>query len=441
MVSHNRLTVLAMKTIYRTIAALAGMMAFTSTALTIQGGTATSSFNGRLFGGYGRPFWFTVATPSPSNRVVGAVSTLVSYKDRVYQQDTVSTVTDYDSSVFYELDRLSPEVVTGTTSNSSVITSGTNLGTWTYQSSGTATITVSSASRTVTNTVVTSATTQVGRLFYSFGSGSVAANSSTFIDNALIGKSATNALALYSTRNDSSSTYVRNVNFWAASIDFSCSSVWNSSGGNLYGATLVSPRHVVFANHAPSMNGATLRFVTGSNSVVTRTVTAAQYATSDISVGILDSDVPAGITFATALASGTTKFAPPTSDDWVTYPARIPAVGFNQSKQGLVVDMVLEQPQGYQGADWNLTAFMTPVNAQRKAFNAPIIVGDSGSPIFLIVNTHPVLVTLWWYPNGGPTYRTYNTQVNSAMHTLSVNAGIGTNYQLTLEDLSGFTSY
>jgi hypothetical protein len=161
------------------------------------------------------------------------------------------------------------------------------------------------------------------------------------IDSRMVGVSFENRVAkqqLFSSKdNINGSSFSRNTSHWAADVDFSCFSPWNSYGRNNRAGTLISPRHILYANHyrfgaiQPS-----IVFVTSDNTIVTRQVIQeVNVAGTDIQIGILDSDVPETITYAKVLPK-----------DWKTYLPSInnqceilPIIVTNQDKNTLVYDV------------------------------------------------------------------------------------------------------
>jgi hypothetical protein len=235
-------------------------------------------------------------------------------------------------------------------------------------------------------------------------------------------------VSIYASVDHAATNYVRNTNCWAQGFDLTCIAAYNSSEGNARRAgTLISPRHVMFANHYFPANGTALRFVANDNTVVTRVLSnSVQIALTDLRIGVLDSDVPTNlITFAKVLPSSFTNYFPnslkPISSKY------IPALCLNQNEDALESDIS------------TVTAgisFKAPSDATRSLFYADKASGDSGQPAFIILNGRLVLLTVWTYSGGGSGWfvTAYLSQINSAMATL------GGGYSLTTADLSPFSS-
>jgi hypothetical protein len=231
--------------------------------------------------------------------------------------------------------------------------------------------------------------------------------------------------------NHAGGAYVRNTSCWLADLvaKLTCISPWNSNGGQNQAGTLVSPRHLVMAEHYQFGVGTKVRYITADNQVVERTVTAVQsvgpsnsqdYYATDITVALLDSDVPPSISPAKVLPNNWLSYLPS-----LTTVTGVPAIATNQYKQVLVSDFISTQTG------------IAPTNAQRLLFFRTIISGDSGSPAFLVVNNELVLLTTWTWGGGGggPNYANLLASINAVMTSL------GGSYQLTPADLSGFPTY
>ncbi|MGB7157114.1 MAG: hypothetical protein WBD40_03545 [Tepidisphaeraceae bacterium] len=271
----------------------------------------------------------------------------------------------------------------------------------------------------------------VSRVFQNFVAGSLASHCADAINSRLAGKNFADHGRLFSTQDHAAGTYVRNASAWCADLDLTCISPWNGSGGVRQAGTLVSPRHLVNAEHYPYGPGTVVRFVTHGNQVFSRTVTAAVNVgppnstdayDSDVRVCLLDSDVPASISFAKVLpADVEDRFGE-------SLAVGVPGFGLDQEEKASVRDLIRID---------NWVTYRVPHDATRQAFYDPIVGGDSGNPAFLVVDGELVLVATWtsggW--GHGPDYSRYLDEINGAMTTL------GGGYQLTEADLSGFPSY
>ena len=294
-------------------------------------------------------------------------------------------------------------------------------------SDGTSSILISLSSRRLTKRLDTpiyrvGGTTTMTLSGYS--NGSLAQNCSNFVDTAILSATPLSAMPIFSTRNDSTATYVRNTLCWANSANLTCISPWNSNGGSQQSGTLISPQHIIFANHFTYPNGTSLRFVDKNNNIVTATLsTQARVGSTDIQIGLLTTPVLSTISFSKVLPKNIATYLPSISYTYTT-----PALATNQFKQALVDD--LAQIVGS-------ATFKMPQNTIRQSFYTNIIGGDSGSPAFLIINNQLVLVTCWNYggAGSGPSLIDNYDSVNATMSAL------GGGYQLTDISLSSFNTY
>ena len=270
--------------------------------------------------------------------------------------------------------------------------------------------------------------------------------------------------AIYTTMDHSATNYTRNPACWAHSLDLTCVPVFNSDSYFWYtngccsyflparkGGTLISPRHIIFANHYPITNGATIRFVAMNNTVVTRMLsnsmdvsapvrsadalghTNTSSIATDLRVGLLDSDVPTNlITFARVLPANYTNYFPNLFNCAASN--TIPALCLDQTPNAEIADVscISTSPAGI-----GQIVFSHPQNpSEQPFFGNGRQSGDSGLPAYLVINGQLVIITVWTSGGAGEGNFIYDAApINSAMTTL------GGGYKLTPIDLSGFTRY
>tara|TARA_R110002050_G_scaffold146648_1_gene272093 strand:- start:1155 stop:2891 length:1737 start_codon:yes stop_codon:yes gene_type:complete len=219
-----------------------------------------------------------------------------------------------------------------------------------------------------------------------------------------------------------------------APVDLTCISPWNSAGGGTRAGALITKRHIIFAAHYPLVVGSTIRFIGMDNTVYTRTVVATRthplYSPyyPDLTVAVLDSDLPEAITPCKVFPDTLETYLPN-----VRY--GIPSLGLDQEEKGLVTDLIRLD---------NYAAFGVPSDAKRLEFYESKIGGDSGNPSFLIVNGELVLLTVWTYggAGSGTDINDQLTAINTLIAGCDADAGNGgTGYTVSGVDLSGFPSY
>lgn len=262
----------------------------------------------------------------------------------------------------------------------------------------------------------------------------VETNATNAVLTRLKDKNSNVAKPIFSTMNHQSGVYVRNVNGWAYDLDLTSISPWNSAGGNHLAGTLISPRHIVFATHYQIPVGAKIRFITKDNLVVERTLVNkiskpyTEMYLPDITVGVLDSDVPSSINFAKILPENWGQYIDNYKMNIYINPGnQIPCLALDQEEKALVKGV-------FNLGDGGRSHFEQIAKDPYKNFSEDIIPGDSGNPAFMIIDNQLVLITIWTFGGGGSgTFMT--GQKNSINEMMSQ---LGGGYQLTEINLSKF---
>lgn len=262
------------------------------------------------------------------------------------------------------------------------------------------------------------------------------------VDDRIAGLNPTNSLRIFSLQDHDTTNYVRNPACWAADIDLTCCSPWNSyqdanGGGVNRAGTLISPIHVLFAAHydqIPTNGHYVLRFVDQQNQVIERSLIAKEKIVdldgnpSDLTVGLLNADVPGDhISFA--------KVLPYEFGEYLRDGKYIPVVRLDQEEKATVGDLrTICKKDTIPDYDAFFCSCMIPSFPMRLHFFEDVIIGDSGNPAFIILLNQPVLLTVWTGPGGGwgSSVFWYKESINAAMSRL------GGGYILTEIDLAGF---
>lgn len=372
-----------------------------------------------------------------SYRITTPASTVqTTADDRVVSRASgLQRITDYELQIRYRIPGVTASDVVITSSDTSILRNpidgfaeGVRPGS----------VTLSATDETgETATLLVSVAFDAGAVsdtFLSYAEGSLAKSASDEVDSRIAGKDAS-AKLIFTTQDHGTPTYVRNAGCWAADIDLTSISPWNSTGGNQRAGTLISPRHVIFCEHLdfhPSA-GATIRFVAQDNTVVTRTITALATPDNyvpyypDITIGVLDSDVPESISFAKVLPSDYADYLPSVGL-FMPGMSYIPALALDQEEKALITEWIQSNTSN---------SFASSAEPQRLLFFESITIGDSGNPAFLIIDGELVLLNTWTFGGGGggTSVMANLSTINSLMTTL------GGGYQLTEVDLSEFPDY
>ncbi|XP_045165764.2 uncharacterized protein LOC123529480 [Mercenaria mercenaria] len=253
------------------------------------------------------------------------------------------------------------------------------------------------------------------------------------IDDLLIKANASGATIdvqkkIFSVQDHNQKRYLRSDKCWAYSLDLTPISPWNSMGHTRKAGTLISPRHALWARHYSMKVNTTLRFVDKNNNVVDRCIVKTSLIPThghpylrgyDIVVGELDRDVPSTISFAKVLPRNLTTIRPGR--------VHIPVFDTDFEEKALVANLNYESS--------NMIWLGTPSHSSiRYPFFETKIKGDSGNPVFLVVDSELVLLFVFTYGgSGGGTSITYHYDaVNDIMKRW------GTGYQLTEVDLTKY---
>jgi hypothetical protein len=255
------------------------------------------------------------------------------------------------------------------------------------------------------------------------------------IDSPIVGLTANDSTKLiFSTQTPNggvSPVYIRSTTCWAKNIDLSPLSPWNSSGNTQEGGTLISPRHIVFANHFTIPNGSTLIFVDMNNNSYTRTLSnQAQVGSTDIQIGILNSDLPSNVTFCKVASFSLSSLAPVNTISNYA----IPVLYTDQEEKALIGEFYNTGNTDLGGNLQYAGGLFTPVDSQRASFYETPISGDSGDPIGFVYNNKLILLFTFYSAYFGPNLGYYLNEINSVMTSL------GGGYTLSLfteNDLKG----
>lgn len=261
---------------------------------------------------------------------------------------------------------------------------------------------------------------------------------STDIDSAIAGLTANDSTKLiFSTMqpngnccNGDSSTdpvnpvFIRSTTCWAKNIDTSPISPWNNGGGysaplNAGGfggvGTLVSPRHIVLTNHFYVKTGKKFIFVAMDNTCYTRTLTTtARVGSTDIIIGLLDSDLPSNISFC-QVASLNLANIPSSTNQFPMFMSNLP-------KKAIIAD-------GYAQANIS-QRYAVSSETKKGNFFESAVDGNSANPMCFVYNNKLILLSLVRSTVSGDLISNYINQCNAVMSTL------GGGYQLSVFDLN-----
>jgi hypothetical protein len=221
--------------------------------------------------------------------------------------------------------------------------------------------------------------------------------------------------------------------FWLKGVQgLSATSIGSSNGMGGQGLiTMVSPRHYLFATHMHP-EGFMVAFLATNNVIHFRRslqrvdvrAMPEQGVGPDISVGIFDADMPSSVGFLPVLPVDYTNALPA---DGVTL---VQGIGMNQELRCFGEPMAFGVGGGGSLVGWD--SRRSVAEGVTTNWNMMIRGGDSSNPALLLFGNQLVLVSHNYFVGGGPNYAQAIPQINAAMHYLSTNNGVGSDYQLTV---------
>ncbi len=194
-------------------------------------------------------------------------------------------------------------------------------------------------------------------------------------------------------------SWVRNPASWVRVFNWTGVAAGINGLGGVGGGTLITRRHVLFANHVPYKTlpqPFDIFFVNKDSRTFTYKVTAIQQVEgTDIAIGTLDRDADAGLNVYRVLP-----------DNWLQYIANktesFSVMGVTGTRSQLILPVL------YTGQDKKVsTGDVTSVDAGTatvsvpafeiaRSFGEPVRGGDSGNPIFAMLGDELVLLGGWW---------------------------------------------
>ena len=191
--------------------------------------------------------------------------------------------------------------------------------------------------------------------------------------------------------------WTRNPASWVRVFNWTGTAAGINGLGGVGGGTLITRRHVLFANHVPyPARPFDIFFVNKDSRTFQYKVTALQQVgDTDISIGTLDRDADPSLNVYRVLP-----------DNWLQYVANKTETFNVMGVTGTRSQFIL--PVLYTGQDKKVsTGDVTSVNAGTatvtipafevaRAYGEPVRVGDSGNPIFAMIGDELVLLGGWW---------------------------------------------
>jgi hypothetical protein len=261
------------------------------------------------------------------------------------------------------------------------------------------------------------------------------------VDERIAGRTPASSIAMYNNYSANGTNFVPNANFWGADIDFSCVSHWNTDPDNgkyRRGGVLISPRHVLFAEHFAVTNEKSLFFVGNDGGVYEGIVGERRiiYKSDNKATDILVAELTAPMTNAVTPA----KLLPADFYKYLKNGKYLPAVTFDQEEHAWIGEV-----QDLPTFKYKLNVGTEYVWCKRSQLQNRLVFYedtkwyDSGNPRFLIIGNQPILLTSLYmmdlnsFESFGQFYTVYATDIQTAMDELVPG------YSLQFMDLSEFS--
>lgn len=237
---------------------------------------------------------------------------------------------------------------------------------------------------------------------------------------------------VYSLQDPYALKFTRNPSCWInGANNISCFSPAQMSGSNWTqrAGTLVTKKHIVYAKHF-AINilpgGTPIIFVDNQNNVVVRKlISFATHVDKDIAIGLLNEEIPDNISIA--------KVLPPNYEQYLGFHKHFLVVGLDQEEKAIlkICNSIFDGSFSTNDLSDRIIANLHPEFVQFASFSEGIVVGDSGNPVFVIINNELVLLGCWFANFFGPHLGSLHDQVNAIIESLSPGEG----FKLTSVDL------
>ncbi|MCP4539923.1 MAG: hypothetical protein GY832_22515 [Chloroflexi bacterium] len=274
------------------------------------------------------------------------------------------------------------------------------------------------------------------------------------VDDLLVESPTGDFLDIFDVFSPTDNTSEYNASCWAASLDFTGLSYTGLS------ATAISPRHAVSCSHSggPGAVGSERVWIAADGTRHVRTMLAKTEVSSagplyhDMTIAYYDSDLPDSIAIHKVLPADFLDYLPMLPQDGVDVEnpeggiaVRMPALVPDQHRRVQIHEIfnvtAEGEPfatayfrhsnslylEGYPGASTKFT-----MSGNREAYNGDheLHSGDSGKPVFLLLDGELVLLGTHGGTTAVGSYAHYLSEANAVMAALEANNGGSDGYQL-----------
>jgi len=227
--------------------------------------------------------------------------------------------------------------------------------------------------------------------------------------------------------------WIRNAVSWVRAFNWTGVAAGINGLGGVGGGTLITRKHVLFAQHVPYPERPfDIFFVNKDSRTFSYKVTAIQQvAGTDIAIGTLDRDADPSLIVYRVLP-----------DNWLQYIANktetVNAMGitYRQTKTVLPI-LYVDFEKKVSTADltevrMNKATVTPPSFEPARAWTEALVVGDSGNPIFVMLGSELVLLGAWYTGTDAGVVGTFPWLIDYKAQIESI-----TGTKLQIADLSG----
>ena len=242
---------------------------------------------------------------------------------------------------------------------------------------------------------------------------------------------------IFTLQDHTNRNYIRNPDCWASkyNTDLTCISPWNNKNHNYKAGTAITKRHILNARHYTYPVGTVVRFITNNNEIVERTIISSFPSISshiDICVYTLDEDLPETITPCKILPHNYSHYID--ESDLQIHP--IPILTLDYEEKANIHSCI--RINGNNGVIYKRTYVQKPKRISELKFYEQAISGDSGNPLFMIIDNQLVLLAVWYTASSGSSCTYFGNllddnplSLNYMISQSDKNAKINTGYKIS----------
>jgi len=227
--------------------------------------------------------------------------------------------------------------------------------------------------------------------------------------------------------------WIRNAVSWVRAFNWTGVAAGINGLGGVGGGTLITRKHVLFAQHVPYPERPFDIFFTNKDSrTFSYKVTAIQQvAGTDIAIGTLDRDADPSLNVYRVLPDNWLQYIANKTETLTTF-----GITFKETKTTLPI-LYVDSEKKVSTADltevrMNKATVTPPSFEAARAWTEALVVGDSGNPIFVMLGSELVLLGAWYTGTDAGVVGTFPWLIDYKAQIESI-----TGTKLQIADLSG----